>query len=187
MGGGGRHHVFIKFPRACVCERPLGGSAATDGGVCVCESVWEFTCVCVSPVTSSPDCEVTTSHARSFTDALHFFFSLILGSNARTTWDFFLAFAFAFLKKNCFISRGGRQHQRIYEKTHVDICHHLKPEGMPIFFVKLTFLLSLIALTRGEWRAGILQGKKKFLYLNRAWNLARKVQFELVAFTWWIK
>lgn len=41
---------------------------------------------------------------------------------------------------------------RIYEKTHVELYHRFKPEGMYIFFVKLTFLLWLIARAKGEWR-----------------------------------
>lgn len=47
----------------------------------------------------------------------------------------------------------AKTHYRIYEKTHVDLYNHFKPEGMHIFFVKLTFLLSLIAQARGELRA----------------------------------
>ena len=56
----------------------------------------------------------------------------------------------------CFhLARRTTPH-RIYENTRVDLYHHFKPEGMPVFFARLTFLWSLVALTRGEWRAGIL-------------------------------
>lgn len=54
----------------------------------------------------------------------------------------------------CFYPAERKTQYRIYEKTHVDLYNHFKPEGMHIFFVKLTFLLSLIAVTRGECRAG---------------------------------
>lgn len=67
-----------------------------------------------------------------------------------------------------------KTHYRIYEKTHVDLYNHFKPEGMHILSVKLTFLLSLIGVTRGEWRGNLsvvvsclrkLREKKSLLWL----------------------
>lgn len=63
-------------------------------------------------------------------------------------------FIFYFLKRKTLY--------RIYEKTHVDLYNLFKPGGMHILFVKITFLLWLIGITRGEW-----QGAFPPKYLSR--------------------
>lgn len=90
--------------------------------------------------------EVTTSHARSSALLFVCFLTLSLSVDLTQGWTE-IVFAFSLSKR--------KTHYRIYEKTHVDLYNHFKPEGMHILSVKLTFLLSLIGVTRGEWRGNL--------------------------------
>lgn len=108
--------------------------------------------------------EVTTSHARS-SALLCVFLTLSLSVDLTQGWTE-IVFVFSLSKR--------KTHYRIYEKTHVDLYNHFKPEGMHILSVKLTFLLSLIGVTRGEWRGNLsvvvsclrkLREKKSLLWL----------------------
>lgn len=166
--------------RVCVCERPLGASgAAADGGVCVCEWVCVRVCLCVS-LQSFPAWTLRWQHLRRRVYGGAALWDVTSGA----TWLDLCRLSFLLFfpsSSSFFYHSGSRTHQRIYEKTHVDLCDHCKPEGMPIFFVKLTLLLSLIARTRGEWLAAILQeNNATFFFLMRNETLrAKKIELSL--------
>lgn len=102
-----------------------------------------------SLIISNPGLEVSTSHAERLS-ALYFFLLSLdpLKDELKLFWDYLFVFPFF----NSYLSLLTRKtFYRIYEKTHVDLCNLFKPEGMHILFVKLTFLLSLIGITRGKY------------------------------------
>lgn len=156
---------------ACVCVwTPLWKQWRSSGwrGVCMCasESLCARVSACLSPVIPSPDLEVTTSQAQSLGTRC------TVGTWLQSSRRFFPTFPPSFFSNSSsplFFFKSFLEEDTPADlwKTHVDLCDQSKPEGMPIFFVQLTLLLSLIARARGEWLAAILQEEQCDFFVKK--------------------